>query len=122
MISQREVERKYLKLTEEVKTKKFYTDVDLSNRVNCYVCKCGHITKTKDIDAGVTPFMFSCEECGETATSTFFKDIVPEQKPTIEWYRPTLKQVLKMRKDEGLLEHILLGGLDYRSIENKEEI
>lgn len=114
MISQREVERRYSKLLNEVQTNDFYTKVDLSNRVNCYVCKCGHVTKTKDVDSGVTPFMFSCEKCGGTATSTFFKDIAPDQQPTFEWYRPTLKKVLKMRKNEAMLEHILLGGLESR--------
>ena len=114
MISQREVERKYSKLMNDVQTNKFYTEIDLTNRVNCYSCKCGHITKTKDIDAGVTPFMFSCEKCGGTATSSFFKDIAPEQKPTFEWYRPTLKQVMKMRKNEYSLDHVLQGGLEFR--------
>jgi hypothetical protein len=42
--------------------------------------------------------MFRCEKCKGTAYSSFFKDIAPNQDPTIEWYRPTLKQVLKMRK------------------------
>lgn len=116
MESQREVERKYKQLIHDVATKDFYK-VDLSNRVNCYVCtKCKHITKTKDIDSGVTPFMHSCEVCGETAHSTFYKDIAPHLQPTQEWYRPTLEQVLKMRKKEGLLDHILQGGLDVRVI------
>lgn len=117
MITKKEIKRRYIKLLEDVKTKDFYTKVDLSNRVNCYVCERGHVTKTKDIDAGVTPFMFTCEVCGENATSTFFKDIAPEQKPTYEWFRPTLEKTLKMTKrksNEGMIEHILLGGLDYR--------
>lgn len=117
MISQREIERKYNKLLKEVKTDDFYTKTDLTNRVNCYQCqKCWHITKTKDIDSGVIPFMFSCEECKGEAYSTFFKDIAPNQIPTIEWYRPTLKQVLKLRNKPYELEHILKGGLDYRKI------
>jgi hypothetical protein len=116
MKSQREIERKYNNLLNDVKTKDFYK-TDLTNRVNCYTCQsCDHITKTKDIDSGVIPFMFRCEECGEIAYSSFFKDIAPNQKPTFEWYRPTLKQVLKMRKNEGQLEHIFNGGLDYRKI------
>ena len=115
MQSQREIERKYNKLLKDVETDDFYK-IDLTNRVNCYVCGCGHITKAKDVDAGVTPMMFSCEKCEETARSTFYKDIAPEQKPTIEWYRPTLKQVLKMRKNEGMLDHILQGGLDVRRV------
>ena len=115
MQSQREIERKYSKLLKDVETNVFYK-IDLTNRVNCYVCGCGHITKTKDVDAGVTPFMHKCEKCGQMAQSTFYKDIVPEQQPTEEWFRPTLKQVLKMRKNEGMLDHILQGGLDVRRV------
>jgi hypothetical protein len=86
------------------------------NRINCYRCQvCQAITKTIDIDRGVIPFMHRCEFCGGTAYSSFFDDIAPAIKPTQEWYRPTLKQVLKM-KNEGLIEHILMGGLDVRKI------
>ena len=115
MQSRREIKRKYNKLLKDVETNEFYK-IDLTNRVNCYVCSCGHITKTKDVDAGVTPFMHTCEKCGQMARSTFYEDIVPEQQPTEEWYRPTLKEVLKMRKNEGMLDHILQGGLDVRRV------
>jgi hypothetical protein len=113
MISQKEIEKRFNKLLDEVKTNDFYK-VDLTGRVNCYKCRCGHITKTKDIDAGVTPFIFNCEKCGKNSFSTFYKDIAPAQKPTFEWYRPALEQVLKMGKNPALLEHILDGGLDFR--------
>ena len=115
MESQRYVQKKYNELLEKVKTDEYY-DIDLENRVNCYHCKCGHITKTQDIDKGVTPAFFGCEKCGEMAHSSFYHDIAPNQEPTIEWYRPTLKQVLKMRKNEAMLDHILSGGLDHRKI------
>ena len=115
MKSQREITRRYNKLLTEVETDDFQK-IDLTNRVNCYVCKCGHITKTKDVDAGVTPAMHTCEKCNDFAHSTFYTDVAPSQKPTQEWYRPTLKQVLKMRKNEELLEHILKGGLDVRKV------
>jgi hypothetical protein len=86
------------------------------NRVNCYFCKkCGHITKTVDIDAGVTPFMHECEKCGELAISSFYKDIAPNSSPTQEWYRPTLEESLKIKSD-GLLRHIFSGGLNIRKI------
>ncbi|WP_321321498.1 hypothetical protein [Labilibaculum sp.] len=112
MTSQREVERLYEKLMHDVATKEFYTDIDLANKVNCYVCEeCQHITKTKDVDPGVTPFMFTCEVCKATATSTFYTDIAQDCKPTIEWYRPSLKETLKLRKDQGTLDHVLRGGL-----------
>lgn len=116
MESQRQVERQYNKLLQDVATKEFYTSIDLSNRVNCYVCNCGHITKTKDVDAGVTPFIHSCEKCGGEARSTFYRDIAPDQQPTQEWYRPSLKQTFKMRSKPGMVEHILMGGLDVRKI------
>lgn len=110
-----DIEKQYKKLMRDVATKDYYK-IDLTNRVNCYTCNCGHITKTKDVDAGVTPFFFSCEKCGGMAQSTFFKDIAPNQKPTIEWYRPSLDELFKMRKQPALLDHILMGGLHYRKI------
>ena len=117
MESQREIERKYNKLLQKVANDDYYK-VDLTNRINCYVCQtCGHVTKTKDVDAGCTPMMFNCEKCKSTARSTFFKDIAPNEKHTIEWFRPTLKQVLKMRRNPAMLEHIFNGGLDFRRVE-----
>ena len=115
MESQREVERKYNALLKDVANKEFYR-IDLTNRFNCYTCQtCGHVTKTKDIDAGVTPFMFDCESCGNVAYSSFYKDIRPYLKPTIEWYRPDLKAVLKGR-NKGWIDHVLQGGLLSRKI------
>lgn len=113
MESQREVEKKYNKILQHESIKGEVAP----NRVNCYTCeKCGHITKTIDIDKGVTPFMSSCEMCKGTATSSFYDDIAPNQEPTIEWYRPTLKQTLKMRQNFNLLSHVLDGGLCSRII------
>ncbi len=117
MKSQRAIEKAYNKLLHDVANQSFYTKTDLTNRVNCYVCqKCLQVTKTIDIDSGVTPFFHTCEHCGADAQSTFYKDVAPHMKPTQEWYRPTLKEVLKMRKKEGMLDHILQGGLDVRII------
>ena len=115
MISQKDVKRRYDSLMEDVKTNDFYK-VNLTNRVNCYICiECSHITKTKDVDPGVTPFIFKCEKCGKIARSTMYEDTAPGQKATFEWFRPTLKEILKMRrKHEKLLNHVLQGGLNYR--------
>jgi len=89
--------------------------INLTNRVNCYRCnECGHITKTRDIDKGVTPFMHLCEKCNGMAFSSFYEDIVPNQQPTQEWYRPRLKKVYNM--SDAMIEHILNGGLDVRTI------
>jgi len=115
MESQREIERKYNQLLSEIATNNFYR-IDMTNRVNCYVCECGHITKTKDVDPGVTPYMHTCEKCGKMARSSFYQDIVPDKEATQEWYRPTLKQTLKLRKNPDMLHHILQGGLDVRKI------
>lgn len=117
MMSQREVERKYNKLIDDVKTKDFYK-INLANRVNCYTCQsCRHITKTKDVDAGVTPFIFDCEKCNKEAYSSFYTDIAPHLKPTFEWYRPTLEETMKLRKNPNAIDHVLQGGLLSRKIQ-----
>jgi len=116
MISKKEVEKQYRKLMQDVATSDYYK-VDLSNRVNCYQCDCGHTTKTKDIDAGVIPFFFKCEKCGSSlAKSTFFKDVIPERKATFEWYRPTLEECLRLRNKSAMLDHVLKGGLVFRRV------
>ena len=117
-MKQLEIVKQYERLLNDVKTKEYYTRIDITKSINCYVCDtCGHITKTKDIDPGVTPYLFKCEKCGELARSTFYRDIAPNQKPTIEWYRPTLKETLKM--GIGMVDHILQGGLDSRVIKQE---
>jgi hypothetical protein len=85
------------------------------NKINCYICnKCDHITKTIEIDIGSIPFMFNCEKCDGMGTTTFSKDIAPTQKSTIEWYRPSLKEVLTYKDYKQ--ERILDGGLEHRKI------
>ena len=118
-MNKEKIKKEYEILLESVKTNEFYTKIDLTNRVNCYSCKCGHITKTKDVDAGVTPFIKLCESCGDLAKSNFYRDIAPEKEPTIEWYRPTLDDLLKM--DNGSIDHVLQGGLLPRKIKSKNE-
>ena len=120
MISQRQIQKKYASLLKDVATNDYYK-IDLTNRVNCYKCVCGHITKTKDIDPGVTPFMHRCEKCGKMANSSFYVDIAPQQKPTEEWYRPSLKEVMKLRSDIFLLDHIFNGGLNVRKIKTNKQ-
>jgi len=113
-----QITKRYAKLMNDVETKDYYK-VDLTNRVNCYVCDhCGHVTKTKDIAAGVTPMFHKCEACGKTARSSFYKDLRPLNPPTEEWYRPDLKEVLKMQND-ALIEHVLSGGLCTRKVINR---
>jgi hypothetical protein len=109
----REIERRYNKLIADVRTNDYYK-VDLSNRVNCYVCQSGHVTKMRDVDAGVTPMFYTCETCNLRASSTGYRDIAPDMQPTQEWYRPDLKKVLKLKGP--MLEHVLSGGLMIRKI------
>lgn len=109
LLSQREVERRYNRIAiKEVS----------ADRHNCYSCPNKHITKTIDIDSGTTPMFINCPVCQQRATSTFYNDIAPEQKPTHEWFRPTLEQTMKWRsKNPQMCEHILMGGLELRKIE-----
>ena len=117
MRSQREVKRKYDKLMHDVRTSDYYKG-SADHKINCYRCDLGHITKTISNDVGVIPMYLDCETCARTATSTFYKDIAPGQEPTVEWYRPELKEMMGMRsKNEALLDHVLMGGLVKREIE-----
>jgi hypothetical protein len=114
VMSQKEIFRKYNKMMA------MHAEPVKKNRVNCYTCVvCGLITKTIDIDNGTTPFITGCGYCGGDAYSSFYNDIVPNDKPIIEWYRPTLKETLRLANKHDKLEHILLGGLIPREIKNK---
>ena len=108
------IKLEYAKFLYEIENNEFYKNIELSNRVNTYICSNGHVTKTIDIDAGVTPFIHICEKCGEVARSSFYNDTHPDLEPTQEWYRPSLKKLLKM--SEEMREHILNGGLDVRVV------
>lgn len=112
-VSIRSIERKYAKMLLD------YKDVDFKKKINNYVCTvCGVITKTVDINKGVTPFIARCKVCREEARSTFYKDLVPEENPTTEFYRPDLKETIKLRDKPSQLEHVLMGGLLTRKIED----
>lgn len=114
-MTKRQIIKRYENLKMRVATDSFYR-VDLTNRVNCYICtQCNHITKTKDVDAGVTPYITSCETCEQPARSTFYVNIT-DSIPTKEWYRPTIKEVLEIKNNLGLIDHILNGGLISRKI------
>lgn len=121
-MNKKQITKRYNQLLKDVESKEYYTETDLTNRVNCYVCdNCKTITKTIDIDSGVTPFIHSCKNCGGMAKSTFYRDIEPRLKPTEEWYRPTLEQILKFNKkgNIAMVDHILKGGLAVRKIKVK---
>lgn len=112
MISQRELERKYNAMVNHESN----NGVVSENRINCYTCNCGNKFKTIDMAKGVTPFMMDCKQCVGMGKSSFYNDIYPEIKPTVIFYRPSLKECMKLRRKPNLLEHILNGGLYYKSI------
>lgn len=87
------------------------------DKINIYTCegeKCNNVVKTKDLVAGTTPFMVDCVRCGGKMKSSMYSNIPKEPEVTMEWYRPDINKVLKLRKKPGLIEHILLGGLMLR--------
>ncbi len=115
-MDKKHIAKKYEALLHQVATNDYYK-VDLTNRINVYTCPKGHITRTKDVDSGTTPFMIRCSCCSEMATSAMYTDIAPNEPIKLEWYRPSLKEVLStIRKDQGLLDHVLRGGLLSRKI------
>lgn len=84
-------------------------------KINCYTCPNGHVTKTQLRDVGVTPMFYECPVCRRMAVSSGFKDIAPEKRPTVEWYRP--KNTEKLNWHE--VDHVMRGGLLARKIKRK---
>lgn len=121
-MNKKEIEKRYNNLLKKIETNDYY-DIDLNNRVNCYVCDpCGSITKIRDADPGVTPFYYTCDSCGNPlAKSSFYNDVAPDMEPQHEWYRPSLSETLKFRKKTDVLDHILSGGLLIRKIRSDEK-
>ena len=105
----KDVIRRYKQMLKTVSKENYYKD-----RTNCYVCeKCGAVTKTIDIDNGVTPMGIECPYCHENAMSSFYQDIAPNIEITHEWYRPTLDETLQLASENKIftVTHILNGGL-----------
>lgn len=117
LISQREVIRRYNRMMIE------HSDKMNEGKFNNYNCnKCNQITKTVDAVEGTTPMKIICPNChGAYATSTFYKDRIPNIEPKYFWYRPTLKFVIKNRKRTEYINHILAGGLDFAEIPKKND-
>ena len=117
-ISKREIAKRYNSMMKLVEGKEIQ-----SQRINCYTCNsCKHVTKTIDMAVGTTPFMHTCEECGDFAHSSMYNDISPNKKPTQTWYRPSLNDCYKLRrKNPEVLEHIFMGGLLHKAITNTKQ-
>lgn len=112
----REVSSAYKRMIEQEE------DPVQDKKVNVYRCiRCKTNTVTKDCHTGTTPMLIPCPNCGDMARSSFY-EVDQTLEPSIHFYRPSLKKVLKMRKKEhqqGELEHVLNGGLLMRDVKTK---
>ncbi len=112
-----------MKIKNRKHLEKLYAKLEIKeagpNRTNVYRCTSGqfHVTKTIDRHDGVTPMFISCHICGERSSSSFYNDILPDKKPTHEWYAPSLEETWKFVKtNPSMVDHILQGGLEIREI------
>lgn len=88
-----------------------------SGKLNIYTCeKCrGHIV-TKDVDAGVTPFMIRCyatEDCPGNMQSSMYRVFDQSMKASHEWYSPNKEELIKL--DRWSRDHVAKGGLMMRT-------
>ena len=83
----------------------------IAGRINVYHCRSGHGTVTRDADAGTTPFMIACPDCGADAMSALYR-VDQSLVPPHEWYKPTIQKAKRIdRTIPGTLEHVERGGL-----------
>ena len=83
-------------------------------KTHAYECVKGHRIMTIDINPGTTPVLIKCQQCNNFATSQGYHKT--KEEPKIEWYRPTLKEVLKQisKGRWAMADHVLNGGLEKR--------
>lgn len=108
-MTKEDIEKRYNQLVNSIEKKEMY---DGRGTVDRYTCgTCGHIIYTTYRDKGVTPYTIRCNRCGGTKyhDKTYNKKTVPSYVMITDWYRPSLKDVLKM--SDGMIDHILNGGL-----------
>lgn len=115
-ISVRQVTRDYNKIAswlERNHPKVESSDCDDCKTIQTYRCHCGKDTHTWIADYGTVPMFHNCSACGDMATSNGKKEIQESELPEIDevWYFPKLEEVLKLRKNPSLLDHVLNGGL-----------
>lgn len=87
-------------------------------RINEYRCKRGHVTATRDLHEGTTPFMIGCKTdgCSEAAYSSFYR-VSGRLLPSHEFFRPTPAQTAAMDAQYGgYADHVAKGGLCLRKI------
>ncbi len=116
-MTEKELKREYDKLTSNIEGLRVYDGRNAG--VDVYVCeKCGKQLYTRYKDKGVTPFTVGCrsKECRgtmihENTISEF--DAMLNKLTVHNWVRPSFEWLDKQRKKgkDGLIEHILNGGL-----------
>jgi hypothetical protein len=88
---------------------------------NIYLCDhCGHGFVTLDIDKGTTPFMMSCMNCKELASSLCYaapQRLLAKVKPALEWYRPGEADLAGLTATTR--DHVAAGGLISRKAGEK---
>jgi hypothetical protein len=65
-----------------------------SGKINEYTCDEGHVTRTGNLDVGVTPFIIGCKHiggCDKMAQSCFYR-CDQSKRPDWVWYRPDEEQ------------------------------
>lgn len=94
----------------------------LQGKKNVYTCTtCGFDFVTLDRDVGTTPFTTGCKNpkaCKGWAQSSFYR--VDQHLPaTYEWYVPDQAEIRDIIKP-GVLQHIAMGGLLLRKIDQEK--
>lgn len=80
---------------------------------NIYLCSdCGHGFVSQDRDAGVTPFMTTCLNCGSMARSMMYaapQEILADVHPAVTWITPPKNEWGKYTPSTR--QHLEKGGL-----------
>lgn len=87
---------------------------------NVYRCSdCNETIATIDRDQGVTPFMIRCkaDNCKGMMESNFYR-VAQNISATYEWYSPDEAERLKLKDQPAVLDHVEMGGLLLREINN----
>lgn len=105
-MNKEDIAKRYKKMVSTIEDDKIY---DGRGTFDLYQCeKCSREKITTYADKGVTPFIIGCSCGGNMQHTKSFKS-VPDYIRVFKWKRPTLEQTMKL--SDGLIEHILNGGL-----------
>lgn len=105
-MNKEEIEKRYSEMVLTIESANIY---DGRGEYDLYECdKCRNYKITLYTVKGVTPFMIRCE-CGGFMQHTKSYRSVPDYIRVFRWKRPTLEETMIL--SEGLIEHVLKGGL-----------